>query len=168
MMGIWVEPESIFQYENIYRPRHTVPSIISLTPRSGNLPSAVSHFLAGATLALPFTGVLSIREAVRPVGLMFSASLLAAAPDLDTIFFGLIPYGHFFGHRGFFHSPFKSTRAGRKNRNKSVKALRRRRMSPLLKLSRTGKKEKASGSNDARQFSSSAAGDRAPIVPKRG
>ena len=105
-MGIWVEPESIFQYENIYRPRHTVPSIISLAPRGGDLPSTVSHFLAGATLALPFTGVLSIREAVRPAGLMFSASLLAAAPDLDTISFGLIPYGHFFGHRGFFHSPF--------------------------------------------------------------
>lgn len=70
------------------------------------MPSAVSHFLIGATLALPFTGVPSIREAVRPVGLMFSAGLLSAAPDLDTIFFGIIPYAHFFGHRGFFHSPF--------------------------------------------------------------
>ncbi|QTA78666.1 Putative hydrolase [Desulfonema limicola] len=28
-------------------------------------------------------------------------------PDADVIAFGLaIPYGHFFGHRGFFHSPF--------------------------------------------------------------
>ena len=67
--------------------------------------SAISHFVIGATLALPFTAVPSVRNTVRPAGLMFSAGLLAAAPDLDTAFFGVIPYAHFFGHRGFFHSP---------------------------------------------------------------
>jgi inner membrane protein len=43
---------------------------------------------------------------VRPVGLMFSAGVLAVAPDLDTAFHGIIPYAHFLGHRGFVHSPF--------------------------------------------------------------
>jgi len=68
--------------------------------------SAVGHFIVGATLALPFTAVPSVRKVVRPVGLMVCAGLLSAAPDLDTLFFGVIPYAHFFGHRGFFHSPF--------------------------------------------------------------
>ena len=70
------------------------------------MPSAVSHFIIGATLALPFTGVPSIRKEVRPVGLMCSAGVLAVAPDLDTAFHGIIPYAHFLGHRGFVHSPF--------------------------------------------------------------
>lgn len=62
--------------------------------------------MVGATIALPFTAVPSIRKGVHPIGLMFSAGLMAAGPDLDTAFFGVIPYAHFFGHRGFFHSPF--------------------------------------------------------------
>lgn len=70
--------------------------------------SAVSHFVIGATLALPLTGVPSIRKAVRPVGLMFAAGVLAVAPDIDTAFYGIIPYAHFLGHRGFVHSPFFS------------------------------------------------------------
>lgn len=68
--------------------------------------SAVGHFIVGTTLALPFTAVPSVRKVVRPVGLMVCAGLLSAAPDLDTLFFGVIPYAHFFGHRGFFHAPF--------------------------------------------------------------
>ena len=68
--------------------------------------SAVCHFVVGATIALPFTAVPSVGKVVRPVGLMVCAGLLSAAPDLDTVFFGIIPYAHFFGHRGFFHSPF--------------------------------------------------------------
>jgi inner membrane protein len=70
------------------------------------LASAVSHFIIGATLALPLSGVPSIKKAVRPVGLMFTAGVLAVAPDLDTAFHGIIPYAHFLGHRGFVHSPF--------------------------------------------------------------
>lgn len=77
----------------------------SIKWKGENLPSAISHFVVGATIALPFAAVPSIRKGVRPIGLMFSAGLLAAAPDLDTAFFGVIPYAHFFGHRGFFHSP---------------------------------------------------------------
>jgi len=37
---------------------------------------------------------------------MFSAGVLAVVPDLDTAFYGIIPYAHFLGHRGFVHSPF--------------------------------------------------------------
>ena len=70
--------------------------------------SAVSHFVIGATLALPFTGIPSIKKTVRPAGLMFAAGVLAVAPDLDTAFHGIIPYTHFLGHRGFVHSPFFS------------------------------------------------------------
>jgi inner membrane protein len=72
------------------------------------LASAVSHFVIGATLALPLTGIPSIKKTVRPAGLMFSAGVLAVAPDIDTAFYGIIPYAHFLGHRGFVHSPLFS------------------------------------------------------------
>ena len=68
--------------------------------------SAVSHFVIGAAFALPLTGVPSIKKTVRPAGLMFTAGVLAVAPDIDTAFYGIIPYAHFLGHRGFVHSPF--------------------------------------------------------------
>lgn len=67
--------------------------------------SVVSHFLVGATLALPISAATPVKKAVRPAGLIVACGLLAAVPDLDTVFFGTIPYAHFFGHRGFFHSP---------------------------------------------------------------
>ena len=38
-------------------------------------------------------------------GSEFVAGLLAMAPDFDIVFMGVIPYGHFFGHRGIFHAP---------------------------------------------------------------
>jgi len=69
------------------------------------MPSVISHFAAGASLALPFTGLNAATRAVRPAGLVLAAGVLAVAPDLDTLFLGAIPYGHFYGHRGFFHSP---------------------------------------------------------------
>jgi inner membrane protein len=72
------------------------------------LASAVSHFVIGVTLALPLTGISSIKKTVRPLGLMFTAGVLAVAPDIDTVFYGIIPYAHFLGHRGFVHSPFFS------------------------------------------------------------
>ncbi len=60
----------------------------------------------GATIALPISTVPAIQRTVRQAGLLLWSGLLAAAPDLDTLFFGVIPYAHFFGHRGFFHSLF--------------------------------------------------------------
>jgi inner membrane protein len=70
------------------------------------LASVIGHFVVGASLALPFTASKAVTRDVRSSGLLVSAGILAAVPDLDTVFYGVIPYGHFFGHRGFFHSPF--------------------------------------------------------------
>ncbi len=69
------------------------------------MPSITGHFVVGASLALPCTASPSVTRVVRPFGVVLLAGLLATAPDLDTIFFDVVPYGHFFGHRGFFHSP---------------------------------------------------------------
>jgi inner membrane protein len=65
--------------------------------------SAITHFIVGGALALPFRGVL-----LRPWTIPVSSGLMALAPDLDTFAMRAldIPYSSFFGHRGFFHSPF--------------------------------------------------------------
>ncbi len=42
-----------------------------------------------------------------PVRFWLLSVVCSVLPDLDVIAFSIgIPYGHFFGHRGFFHSPF--------------------------------------------------------------
>ena len=69
------------------------------------MPSIVGHFVAGASIALPFSTGDAVTSRTRPGGLILAAGLLAAAPDLDAVLRGVIPYDHFFGHRGFFHSP---------------------------------------------------------------
>lgn len=70
--------------------------------------SAITHFIVGAALALPATESRAIRSVLPAWAIPVSSGLLAVAPDLDTLAMrGLdIPYGSFFGHRGFFHSPF--------------------------------------------------------------
>src|ERR1035438_8425198 len=70
--------------------------------------SAIAHFIVGAALALPAIESRTIRGVLPRWAIPISCGALAVAPDLDTIAmraFG-IPYGSFFGHRGFFHSPF--------------------------------------------------------------
>src|ERR1035437_2027395 len=70
--------------------------------------SAIAHFIVGAALALPAIESRTIREVLPRWAIPVSCGVLAVAPDLDTLamrVFG-IPYGSFFGHRGFFHSPF--------------------------------------------------------------
>src|ERR1039457_934255 len=70
--------------------------------------SAIAHFIVGAALALPAIELRTIREGLPRWAIPVSCGVLAVAPDLDTFamrVFG-IPYGSFFGHRGFFHSPF--------------------------------------------------------------
>ena len=43
----------------------------------------------------------------RPVRLWLLSVACTILPDLDVLAFSFgIPYHHFFGHRGFFHSPF--------------------------------------------------------------
>jgi inner membrane protein len=70
--------------------------------------SAITHFIVGAALALPAMESRTIRAVLPRWAIPVSCGALAVAPDLDTFAmraFG-IPYGSFFGHRGFFHSPF--------------------------------------------------------------
>jgi inner membrane protein len=70
--------------------------------------SAITHFIVGAGLALPALDSASIRRALPRWAIPVSSGLLAVAPDLDTFAMRAlgIPYDSFFGHRGFFHSPF--------------------------------------------------------------
>ena len=70
--------------------------------------SAITHFIVGASLALPALESKTIRSVLPGWAIPVSAGLLGVAPDLDTFVmraFGM-PFGGFFGHRGFFHSPF--------------------------------------------------------------
>jgi inner membrane protein len=64
--------------------------------------SAITHFIVGASLGWPAAGFPP--KWTIPV----SCGVIAAAPDLDVYSMRLfdIPYDSFFGHRGFFHSPF--------------------------------------------------------------
>ena len=70
--------------------------------------SAITHFIVGAGLALPATNFAALRPLLPPWAVPVTAGLFAVAPDLDTwVMMALdIPRGSFFGHRGFFHSPF--------------------------------------------------------------
>ena len=69
--------------------------------------SAITHFIVGSSIALP-----AIRSEVSSIlpkwAIPVSAGLLAVAPDFDVFAMRLfdIPYDSFWGHRGFFHSPF--------------------------------------------------------------
>jgi inner membrane protein len=65
------------------------------------MPTGFTHAVVGLGLSEIFMGP-------SPTPLFCGLSMaLAAAPDLDILAFPLgIPYGSFFGHRGFFHSLF--------------------------------------------------------------
>src|SRR5438445_1144032 len=71
------------------------------------MPTGLTHAVVGLGLAEVFMGP-------SPGPLLCGLSMaLAAAPDLDILAFPLgIPYGSFFGHRGFFHSLFCALVAG--------------------------------------------------------
>ena len=65
------------------------------------MPTAISHAAVAVAAGVAF--------APRDVSTYFwSLSIVCSTiPDADVIAFSFgIPYGHFFGHRGFFHSPF--------------------------------------------------------------
>lgn len=70
--------------------------------------SAIAHFIVGAALALPAIESRTIRHVLPQWAIPISCGALAVAPDLDTVTMRAlaIPYASFFGHRGFFHSPF--------------------------------------------------------------
>ncbi len=70
--------------------------------------SAITHFIVGASLALPALESKTIRSVLPGWAIPVSAGLLGVAPDLDTFVmraFGM-PFGGFFGHRGFSIRPF--------------------------------------------------------------
>lgn len=62
------------------------------------MPTIFTHAVIGSAIAK-----LAARDAVNPNTVM-ACALLAVLPDLDGLFFGLIPYEHLFGHRGLTHS----------------------------------------------------------------
>ncbi|MEE8524136.1 MAG: metal-dependent hydrolase [Thermoanaerobaculia bacterium] len=68
--------------------------------------SAFTHFAVGAACALPLSASENARRVIRPAAVAVAAGLLSVAPDLDVLLMSVVPYLHFFGHRGFFHSPF--------------------------------------------------------------
>jgi inner membrane protein len=70
--------------------------------------SAITHFIVGASVALPALESRAIRTVLSSWAIPVSAGLLAVAPDVDTFVMRAlgIPFRGFFGHRGFFHSPF--------------------------------------------------------------
>ncbi len=43
---------------------------------------------------------------------IIACALLAVLPDVDGLFFGVVPYAHLFGHRGFTHSLFFAALCG--------------------------------------------------------
>ena len=65
------------------------------------MPTVFSHAAVG------FIAAKGAAEATAPNTRIVIASMaLSALPDADALFFGAIPYGHPFGHRGFTHSLF--------------------------------------------------------------
>jgi len=70
--------------------------------------SPITHFIVASALALPAMESRAIRGVMPAWAIPVSSGLLAMAPDLDLLLRRAFhtPYGSFFGHRGFFHSPF--------------------------------------------------------------
>lgn len=67
--------------------------------RRRRLPSVISHAIVGVSAGV----AISNRHAPKKLWLL--SILCTILPDVDVVSFKLgIPYGHFFGHRGFFHS----------------------------------------------------------------
>ena len=65
------------------------------------MPTVFSH------AAIGFSAAKGAAEATAPNTRIVIASMaLSALPDADALFFGVIPYNHPFGHRGFTHSLF--------------------------------------------------------------
>ena len=65
------------------------------------MPTIISHTAVAVAAGMAFAP----REV--PNNFWTLAIVCSIIPDADVIGFSLgIPYGHFFGHRGFFHSPF--------------------------------------------------------------
>jgi len=68
--------------------------------------SAITHFIVGASLALPALRSKPIVRVISGWAIPVSAGLMAVAPDLDTYAMRAfqLPRGTIYAHRGVFHS----------------------------------------------------------------
>jgi len=65
------------------------------------MPSAISHAAVAVAAGISFAP-RNVPDYFWPL-----AILCSVIPDADIVGFSFgIPYAHFWGHRGFFHSPF--------------------------------------------------------------
>ena len=65
------------------------------------MPTVITHSFTG------LMGVSVVFGRKMPVRFWLLSVACTILPDMDVAAFTFgIPYGHFFGHRGFFHSPF--------------------------------------------------------------
>jgi inner membrane protein len=63
------------------------------------MPTIITHAVVGAVSAKVFT------KQIEPWRIWIPSIFCSVIPDADVIAFSFgIPYGHFLGHRGFFHS----------------------------------------------------------------
>jgi inner membrane protein len=68
------------------------------------MPSIITHAVTGLTGGIN-KNILSHENLPKKFWLL--SIILPVIPDFDSIGFAFgVPYGHFFGHRGFFHSLF--------------------------------------------------------------
>lgn len=97
-------------------PRHSIPPETSAPGavywqnrsrefRFNLMASAITHFVVGASLALPVARLRPAQAAFRPWALVASSGLFAVAPDLDVVLLGRMPYSELVGHRGLWHAP---------------------------------------------------------------
>ncbi|MEN8126435.1 MAG: metal-dependent hydrolase [Planctomycetota bacterium] len=82
------------------------------TPRGhpGQIVNPLHRDILPTVITHSFTGILGgsiVFGRGMPVRFWLLSVACTVLPDADVIAFSFgIPYGHFFGHRGFFHSPF--------------------------------------------------------------
>lgn len=69
--------------------------------------SSLTHAIAGYSVALLFERHSALKPCESIGGVALMGGIVALLPDADVLPLNLrlIPYEHFFGHRGFFHSP---------------------------------------------------------------
>ena len=68
------------------------------------MPTLVTHAIIGGAAAIALTSNTSWDQTAKYEAALLSV-LCSVLPDADVIGFAFdVPYAHFFGHRGFFHS----------------------------------------------------------------
>jgi inner membrane protein len=68
--------------------------------------SELTHFVVGASLAVPLTAVGRVSGSLRPVAVVLAAGALGALPDLDAVLLWRGAQPGLLSHRGITHAPF--------------------------------------------------------------